>query len=46
MALSQIHLDLVASAMQAIRTAFPGKEEHEYRRAESTLKTHVKRMQG
>lgn len=44
MALTEQHRALVAYAMSVVRDKFPGKTEDEYRRAESTLKTSVKRI--
>ena len=44
MALTEQHRALVAYAMSVVRDKFPDKTEDEYRRAESTLKTSVKRM--
>lgn len=41
MALSPMHLSIVAEAMQAVRIVYPNKTAEEYRRAESRLKTSV-----
>ena len=38
------HIALVDAAMTEVRARFPEKSEDDYRRAESTLKTSVKRI--